>query len=279
MMRIFITGARGMLGNDLVNTLSRRHEIITSGSLDVTILKDTLASIKEADPDVVIHAAAFTDVDACESEREKAYKVNALGTRNITVASSKIGASLVYISTDYVFDGEKKDGYYEFDNPNPINFYGITKYLGEVYVRDLIERFYIVRTSWLFGKHGKNFVKTMLKLAGEKEKISVVDDQVGSPTYTLDLAEAINLLIEKPAYGIYHITNSGHCSWYEFAKEIFKQSKIRIDLEPVKSHEFPRPAHRPKYSILKNHNWQMEGFSILRTYKEALRDYLEEELK
>ncbi|MDI3483436.1 MAG: dTDP-4-dehydrorhamnose reductase [Methanobacteriaceae archaeon] len=271
-MRIFITGATGMLGKDLVKTLSD-HKIITK-RVDITILEDLLDFIGRSKPDMIIHTAAFTDVDAAESEKNKAYKVNVLGTRNVTLAASKVNAPIVYISTDYVFDGEKREGYYEFDKPNPINFYGLTKYLGEVCVRDLTNKFYIVRTSWLFGKHGRNFVKTILKLAEENEKIQVVDDQIGSPTYTLDLAKAIGKLIKKQAYGVYHITNSGHCSWYEFAKEVFKEADINISLEPVTSNEFKRPARRPKCSILKNYNWKMEGFPTLRDYRLALQDYL-----
>ncbi|BAW30894.1 MAG TPA: dTDP-4-dehydrorhamnose reductase [Methanothermobacter sp.] len=277
-MKIFITGATGMLGNDLVKVLSREHEIITK-RVDITILDKILDIIKRTKPDLIIHAAAFTDVDAAESKRDQAYKVNVLGTRNVTLASSETEAPILYISTDYVFDGEKKRGYHEFDKPNPINFYGKTKYLGELYIKDLTNRFYIVRTSWLFGKHGKNFVKTMLKLAEEKENIQVVKDQIGSPTYTRDLAEAIGELIKKPAYGTYHITNSGHCSWYEFAKKIFKAANIDINLEAVDSQEFHRPAKRPKCSILKNYNWKMEGLPPLRDYTEALLDYLGEELK
>lgn len=272
-MRIFITGATGMLGNDLVKVLSKDHKIIKK-RVDITIIDDLLDFITRAKPDMIIHTAAFTDVDAAESDKDKAYKVNVLGTRNVTLAASKVKAPIVYISTDYIFDGEKSGGYYEFDKPNPINFYGLTKYLGEVCVRDFTNKFYIVRTSWLFGKHGKNFVKTILELAQENEKIQVVDDQIGSPTYTLDLAEAIGELIEKPAYGIYHITNSGHCSWYEFAKEVFREADININIEPVASSEFKRPAKRPKCSILKNYNWKMEGFPTLRDYRVALQEYL-----
>jgi len=277
-MKIFITGASGMLGKDLVKVLSREHEIIKK-RVDITNLDKILEAVMKTKPDLIVHAAAFTDVDAAESARDQAYNVNVIGTRNVTVASSKTKAPILYISTDYVFDGEKSEGYYEFDKPNPINFYGMTKYLGEVYIKDLTNKFYIVRTSWLFGKHGRNFVKTMLKLADENEKIQVVNDQIGSPTYTRDLAEAIGKLIKKPNYGIYHITNSGHCSWYEFAKKIFKAANIHINLEPVDSQEFRRPAKRPRCSILKNYNWKMEGFTPLRDYRKALLDYLEEELR
>ncbi|MDI6702684.1 dTDP-4-dehydrorhamnose reductase [Methanothermobacter wolfeii] len=275
-MRIALTGASGMLGSDLKEVLEKDHEVLTT-DVDVRDLEGVVETIHDMQPDLVIHSAAFTDVDGAESNRETAYQVNVLGTRNIAVASSNTGASLVYISTDYVFDGEKDSGYLEFDEPNPLNFYGRTKYLGELAVRDLTDRFYIVRTSWLFGRNGRNFVKTMIELAEAGHEISVVDDQYGSPTYTHDLASAMAELIERPAYGIYHITNSENCSWYEFALEIFEVLDMDVKLKPIGSEDFPRPARRPKCSILKNHNWTMEGFKPLRSYREALKDYLKRE--
>lgn len=275
-MKILITGSSGMLGSDLVDILSRRHEVVTSGSLDIRDLEGVMELLRETRPDAVVHAAAFTDVDCAETERDTAYQVNVLGTRNIAAAASAVGSSILYISTDYVFDGEKGDGYLEFDEPNPLNFYGKTKYLGEVSVRQLSERFYIVRTSWLFGRNGRNFVETMVELAERGHEISVVDDQYGSPTYTRDLAAAIGNLLERPAYGVYHLTNSGQCSWYEFAIDIFNELGMEVCLKPVKSHEFPRPARRPSFSVLRNYNWSMEGFKPLRNYRDALRDYLKD---
>ncbi|MDI6818634.1 MAG: dTDP-4-dehydrorhamnose reductase [Methanothermobacter thermautotrophicus] len=275
-MKILITGSSGMLGSDLVDILSRRHEVVTSGSLDIRDLEGVMELLRETRPDAVVHAAAFTDVDCAETERDTAYQVNVLGTRNIAAAASAVGSSILYISTDYVFDGEKGDGYLEFDEPNPLNFYGKTKYLGEVSVRQLSERFYIVRTSWLFGRNGRNFVGTMVELAERGHEISVVDDQYGSPTYTRDLAAAIGTLLERPAYGVYHLTNSGQCSWYEFAIDIFNELGMEVCLKPVKSHEFPRPARRPSFSVLRNYNWSMEGFKPLRNYRDALRDYLKD---
>jgi len=275
-MKILITGSSGMLGRDIVDVLSLGHDVVTSGSLDIRDLEGVMELLRETRPDVVVHAAAFTDVDCAETERDTAYQVNVLGTRNIAAAASEVGSSILYISTDYVFDGEKGEGYLEFDEPNPINFYGKTKYLGEVSVRELSERFYIVRTSWLFGRNGRNFVRTMIELAEMGHEISVVDDQYGSPTYTRDLAEAIGKLVERPAYGVYHITNSGQCSWYEFASDIFNELGMELQLKPVKSHEFPRPARRPSFSVLRNYNWSMEGFKPLRSYRDALKDYLKE---
>ena len=187
----------------------------------------------------------------------------------------EVDAALVYICTDYVFDGTKGSSYYEYDQTNPLSVYGKTKHLGEVYIHDILNKFYIVRTSWLYGFHGPNFITTMLKLAEKMDSISVVSDQIGSPTYTVDLATAISELIKKPAYGIYHITNSDHCSWYEYAQEIFEIAGIDIEINPVSTEEFGSPAPRPKYSVLENYNWKMEGFPKIRSYKDALREYME----
>lgn len=275
-MKILIIGAEGMLGHDLEDVLSIENEINTTtiDTLDITDLEKTIQTVTKINPDVLVHAAAFTDVDGSESNPDLAYKVNALGTRNVAVACQAAESALVYICTDYVFDGNKGDVYYEYDETNPLGVYGRTKLAGEVYLRDILNKFYIVRTSWLYGFHGPNFVTTMLNLAETNDIISVVNDQIGSPTYTVDLARAISELIKKPAYGIYHITNSEHCSWYEFAREIFDIAGIEIDLKPVSTEEFPRPAPRPKYSVLENYNWKMEGFHPIRSYKEALRDYM-----
>ena len=276
-MKVLIIGSEGMLGHDLVDSLSAENEISTTtiDTLDITDINKTIETVKKINPDVVVNAAAFTNVNECESKFDLAYNVNVLGTRNVAVACSKTDSALVYISTDYVFDGTKGGSYYEYDQTNPLSAYGKTKYLGEVYTRDILNKFYVVRTAWLYGYHGPNFVTTMLNLAKTNDTISVVDDQVGSPTYTVDLANAIEQLIKKPVYGIYHITNSDHCSWYEYAREIFDIAGIDIELKPVTTEEFPSPAARPKYSVLENYNWKMEGFSKIRSYKKALKEYME----
>ena len=276
-MKVLIIGSEGMLGHDLVDTLSAENEISTTtiDTLDITDINKTIKTVKEINPDVVVHAAAFTNVDGSESNQDLAYKVNVLGTRNVAVACSEADSALVYICTDYVFDGTKCSPYYEYDQTNPLSVYGKTKHLGEVYIRDILNKFYIVRTAWLYGFHGPNFVTTMLNLAKTNDSISVVNDQIGSPTYTLDLANAIAQLIKKPAYGIYHVTNSEHCSWYEYAQEIFDIAGIDIELKPVTTEEFGSPAPRPKYSVLENYNWKMEGFQEIRSYKEALRAYMD----
>lgn len=280
-MKILIIGSEGMLGHDLVNILSAENEISTTTieTLDITDIDKTIKTVKEINPDVVVHAAAFTDVNGCESNKDMAYKVNVLGTRNVAVACSKADSALVYICTDYVFDGVKGSSYCEYDETNPMSVYGKTKYLGEVYIRDILNKFYIVRTSWLYGYHGPNFITTMLNLAKTNDTISVVNDQIGSPTYTVDLATAIAQLIKKPVYGIYHITNSEHCSWYEYAMEIFDIAGVDVEVKPVTTEEFtkefPLSAPRPKYSVLENYNWKMEGFPEIRSYKEALKEYMD----
>ena len=256
-MRILIIGSEGMLGHDLVDALSIENEVNTTtiDTLDITDIDKTIQTVKEMKPDVLVHAAAYTDVDGSESNSDLAYKVNALGTRNVAVACHEADCAMVYICTDYVFDGTKGSSYYEYDQTNPLSVYGKTKLAGEVYIRDTLNKFYIVRTSWLDGFHGPNFVTTMLNLAESNDTISVVNDQIGSPTYTVDLAAAIGELIKKPAYGIYHVTNSDYCSWYEYAKQIFHNAGVNIDLKPVTTEEFPRPAPRPKYSVMENYNW------------------------
>ncbi len=275
-MKILIIGSEGMLGHDLVDILSKENEVSTTtiDTLDITDIKKTIETVKNINPDLVINAAAFTDVNGSEAKQDLAYKVNGIGTRNVAVACKETDSALVYICTDYVFDGKKGTSYAEYDQPNPLSVYGKTKLQGETFIRDILSKFYIVRTSWLYGYHGPNFVTTMLKLAENMDTISVVNDQVGSPTYTVDLANALSKLIKKPAYGIYHITNSGECSWYDYAKEIFEISGIEINVKPVSTEEYPQPAPRPKYSVLENYNWKMEGFQANRHYKDALREYI-----
>ncbi len=271
-----IIGSEGMLGHDLVDVLSAEHEISTTtiDTLDITDIDKTIKTVKKNNPDVLVHAAAFTDVDGSESNPDLAYKVNAIGTRNVAVACKEADCTMVYICTDYVFDGTGTKPYREYDQTKPLGVYGKTKHVGEVYVRDILDKFYVVRTAWLYGYHGPNFVSTMLSLAENNPVINVVNDQIGSPTYTVDLANAIARIIKRPAYGIYHFTNNEQCSWYDFAKEIFKQAGIEVEVKPVTTEEFPRPAPRPKYSVLEHYSWKMEGYPEIRSYKEALSDYL-----
>lgn len=278
-MRILVTGANGMLGSDMVKVCSSQHETIGVGSsdFDITNIESTIKYIKAAKPEVIIHSAAYTDVDGCESNPDKAFRVNGLGARNIAVAAQGVGSAVAYISTDYVFDGYKTSPYFEYDTVNPLSVYGRSKLEGENYVKEFATKHYIIRTSWLYGKNGKNFVKTMLELSRTTNELNVVNDQVGSPTYTPDLAAAIKQLVESRCYGTYHITNSDHCSWFQFAQKIFELAGIcHMKLKPVNTEEYSRPAPRPKNSVLRKFNWRLNGFDELRSYKEAMREYIQE---
>ena len=263
-----------MLGHDIQKVFTDVELInFTLNDFDITDLDKTLSAIKEAKPDYLIHPAAYTDVDGCENDHLTAYRVNAIGVKNVALACKEINCPVIYISTDYVFDGKKKEPYIETDLPNPLNEYGLSKLHGERFISSLTESFYIVRTSWLYGKNGKNFVETISRLLSEKNEISVINDQTGSPTYTYDLALKLRELIGKE-YGTYHITNSSQCSWYEFALEIaaLKQSDTRII--PITSEEYKLPARRPSYSVLANTMLKRAGITELRNWKEALRDYM-----
>jgi dTDP-4-dehydrorhamnose reductase len=277
-MKVLITGAKGQLGSDLLKVFSPSHEVFgfSHQELPVEEMDAVWDKVRTIEPEVVIHAAAYTHVDDCEKNLEKAYLVNALGTRNVALASQKVGAKLVYISTDYIFDGRKKEPYLEFDPPNPLSVYGKSKLAGEWFVKNLLDKFYIVRTSWLYGLNGRNFVKTILELAENKPFLKVVDDQIGSPTYTLDLAEKIAEIIERDYFGIYHITNQGYCSWFDFAGKILELSGVNKEVKPVKTEDFPRPAPRPKFSVLENFVLKNSGFSLLRSWEEALADFIRE---
>jgi len=277
-LHILITGSNGMLGHALTAVLSQQHKLtgLDLPGLDITNLSAVKSAVSFHRPGLIINAAAYTDVDGCETNAEHAFAVNATGPRNLAVVCNELNIPLVHISTDYVFDGTAASPYRETDKPNPRSVYGKSKLLGEQYVRELTNKHCIIRTSWLFGEHGKNFVATMMRLARERDEIGVVNDQIGSPTYTVDLAEAISELITEPAYGTYHITNSGACSWYEFALEIFKQAGIeQIKVKPITTEELNRPATRPRYSVLDNYIWRLQGKKPLRHYKVALKDYLE----
>lgn len=269
-MKIIVTGANGMLGQDLCPILEDEgHEVIETDidTLDITNEVSVRNILKANMPDIVIHCAAYTNVDKAEEEKDIAFKINGIGTENISKVCKSLGITLFYISTDYVFDGKKKDKYLPEDKPNPINVYGESKLVGEKAV-SACDKHYIIRTSWLYGHHGKNFVETMLSLKEEKE-IKVVDDQIGCPTWTVELANAIVEIIEEELeYGIYQVCGSGSTSWYNFAKKIFELSNIKANLTPCLTQEFPRPANRPLNSIMDN-----DGFC--RNWDVALKEYLE----
>ncbi|WNS75201.1 dTDP-4-dehydrorhamnose reductase [Bacillus sp. DTU_2020_1000418_1_SI_GHA_SEK_038] len=276
-MKVIVTGAKGQLGTDLVWMLeSNGYEVFGYGreDLDITNINQVNEVFINITPDVVIHAAAHTKVDLAESEPDHAFLVNAIGTRNVSVAAEKINAKLVYVSTDYVFDGTASDPINEFKLSNPLGVYGESKLAGEKFVRNFHSKFYIVRTSWVYGKYGNNFVKTMLKLGEEKKELSVVDDQIGAPTYTVDLAERIIDLIQTEKYGVYHISNSGQCSWFEFAKAIFEESAIDVKVVPCTTKDFPRPAPRPSYSVLDHMGLRLNGFKEMPFWRDSLKKFL-----
>lgn len=268
-MKVLITGAKGMLGQDLCPTLEDLGCFLIETDidiLDITKKEDVEDFVSKAHPDLIIHLAAYTNVDRAEEEEEKAELINAVGTENVALAASKIDVPLIYISTDYVFDGTKNSPYLPTDPTNPINAYGRTKLKGEELVQKHCKKYYIARTSWLYGMYGKNFVDTMLSLK-DKEELKVVDDQWGTPTWTMDLAGALMKLLTKP-YGIYHLSGGGKpTTWYNFAKTIFELSNLEVNLKPCTTEEFKRPANRPKYSV-------MDNDKMLRDWKLALKDYL-----
>lgn len=267
-MKVLVTGANGMLGQDLCPVFEDAGAFIIetdANTLDITDKETVDKVLNDIHPDLVVHCAAYTNVDKAEDDLKTARLINSKGTENIAKACGKLGITLVYISTDYVFDGTKNDPYMPDDKPNPLNNYGLTKLEGENAVKKYCEKYYIARTSWLYGHHGKNFVETMLSLA-DRPEIKVVDDQIGCPTWTVELANGILKLLSKP-YGTYHVCGSGFVSWFGFAKEIFERSGLKVNLLPCKTDEFPRPAKRPHYSVMENN-------SLCRNWQSALQDYL-----
>jgi dTDP-4-dehydrorhamnose reductase len=276
-MKILLLGARGMLGNELAQAFSDKdaYEVIAwdREELDITDEAQVDENVMELKPDVIINAAAYTAVDKAESEPLIAYKINSEAVGYLAAAAKRAQALLVHFSTDYVFDGLNPDGYgedYAIKEPNTV--YGNSKKMAEEKILEIAPRYFLIRTQWLFGQYGKNFIETMLRLAGEGKEIRVVDDQFGSPTYAKDLALKVREMVEEErASGIYHVTNSGTCNWYEFAKKIFGLTGMHPLVTPVKSEEFAAPAKRPTYSMLIN-----TKLVTLRTYEEALRAYLVE---
>lgn len=275
-MKVVIFGAKGMLGMDLCEILSHEEnfEVHGFGSHEVNIADSEKVKevLRELHPQIVINCAAYTNVDGAETEKEKASMINGTALETISKACNEIKAHLIHYSTDYVFDGTKADGYSENDATHPINEYGRSKLLGENIVQKMCTEYSIIRTSWLFGKHGKNFVDTIRNLLATKNEIKVVNDQIGSPTFTRDLAQAtLDLIRSGQAHGknIFHLTNSGICTWFDFATEIAKLTKSACRVLPCTSAEFQRPAKRPQYSILKN-----TRLPTLRDWKSALESYL-----
>lgn len=276
---VIVTGITGQLGYDVAAELERRGEnfIVTSrNEIDLTNEDSIKTFIANHQPSAVIHCAAYTAVDKAESEAELALTVNGLATRYMAEACRDVGAKLLYPSTDYVFGGDGSKPYEVDDEKNPCNVYGRSKLLGEDSVRAVNRNHFIVRISWVFGKNGKNFVKTMLNLAGKNKKLKVVADQVGSPTYTKDLAPLLVDMIHTDKFGTYHATNEGFCSWAEFAKEIFKQTKKKVEVVEIPTIEYPTPARRPFNSRLSKKSLDDAGFERLPTWQDALKRYLAE---
>lgn len=298
--RVLVTGATGQLGHAVVKELQDNYEVTGVGSEDFDIrdLGATRKFIKKLQPDVIVHAAAYTDVDGCEENREKAIVVNGLGTRNIAIAAREVHSKMFYISSDYVFSGEKEYPYVDYDDPDPRTVYGQSKLLGETYVVEQLNRFFILRIAWLYGNKGDNFLKTMLQNCKRGEELRVVDDQFGSPTRARDVARQILSLISTKYFGTYNSTAGGSASWFDFAVKIFQNSgyltrrkedsfevfenksttkeEVTCRLTPVSSDEFPRPADRPKNSVLKNELLEIQGVNSIPKWEEGLKDFLQD---
>ncbi|MBD8917008.1 MAG: dTDP-4-dehydrorhamnose reductase [Lachnospiraceae bacterium] len=278
-MKVLVTGVKGQLGYDVMAELARRNIEAIGVDIDEMDITDKISVEKvigEAAPDVVVHCAAYTAVDAAEDNEALCRRVNADGTRNIAEVCKKLDCKMVYISTDYVFDGQGTRPWEPDDERHPLNVYGQTKYEGELAVQENLSKYFIVRIAWVFGKNGKNFVKTMLKLAETHDKLTVVNDQFGSPTYTYDLARLLVDMIQTDKYGIYHATNEGICTWYEFACEIFRQAGVKIEVTPVPASEYPAKAKRPENSRLDKSKLTENGFERLPSWQDALARYLKE---
>lgn len=278
-MKILVTGVKGQLGYDVMNILRQRQIDCLGADLedfDITDEAATTAFIINYRPDAVIHCSAYTAVDRAEEDAVRCEQVNVEGTRHIAAACREIGAKMLYLSTDYVFPGTGED-FYEVDDPTgPLSVYGKTKLGGELAVKSLLDRYFIVRIAWVFGKNGNNFVKTMLRLGQQRDQVNVVCDQVGSPTYTADLAPLLCDMVQTEQYGTYHATNEGICSWAEFAAEIFRLSGSQTTVNPIPSSEYPAKAARPFNSRLSKKSLDLAGFSRLPSWQDALARYLRE---
>lgn len=278
-MRVLVTGVKGQLGHDVMNELAKRgYEGIGVDveEMDITDAAAVERVMREACADKVVHCAAWTAVDAAEDQVDLCRKVNALGTENIAKMCRELDLPMIYLSTDYVFDGEGTRPWEPDDERHPLNVYGQTKYEGELAVEKYLEKYFIVRIAWVFGVNGRNFIKTMLKLSETHDTLTVVDDQVGSPTYTYDLARLLVDMLETEKYGRYHATNEGLCSWYEFAQEIFRQAGKNVTVLPVSSEEYPAKAKRPHNSRMNKDKLEDMGFERLPSWQDALSRYLKE---
>ncbi|PKQ28945.1 MAG: dTDP-4-dehydrorhamnose reductase [Candidatus Anoxymicrobium japonicum] len=278
-MKILLTGSNGQLGADFRRVAGHEHEVVAHDlDLDITDRRAVKARVSEVEPDIVVNAAAYTNVDAAESDELNAYNVNALGPWNLALACQAAGVPLLHVSTDFVFSGESDTPYTEFDLPDPSGVYGKSKYAGELYVTGLLDRYYICRTSWLYGVGGGNFVKTMLTAGRERNEVKVVDDQEGAPTYSLDLARKLLEIIATGAYGVYHLSNQGSITWRQFACDIFEIAGIDTPVLPITTRELDRPAPRPRYSTMRGLALEMAGMAPMRPYREALEQFILEDI-
>jgi dTDP-4-dehydrorhamnose reductase len=278
-VKILVTGANGQLGKEVIKHFNWGHEVFGYGKekLDITNLDQVMFLIKRDRPEAIIHCAAYTAVDECETNKIKAIEVNALGAANVAKAASDINAKMFHISTDYIFSGRKQKLYVEDDPPDPICMYGLSKYTGELLVQHILPASTIIRTSWLYGHNGKNFVNTMLQFAKNHTQIKVVDDQVGSPTYIVDLVKVIAVLLNKP-HGIYHVTNSGECSWYQFAKRIYELAGSDPELvKACSTEEFGALAKRPKFSCLAHKEMKAQNIPLPPHWENALQTFIRRE--
>jgi dTDP-4-dehydrorhamnose reductase len=281
-MKILIIGNRGMLGTDLMETFSSAYDTtgIDLPEIDITQLEQCHAKLKEFRPDIILNAAAFTQVDACETHEKEAFQVNGHGAGNLATAAASIGALLVHYSTDYIFDGRKQGAYVEEDTPNPQSVYGKSKLLGETLIREHCANHLILRTSWLFGRNGNNFIRTIVGAARKGNPLRVVNDQKGSPTYSKDLAAHTRTMIAASCRATYHVTNTGACTWYELASSAVNWACMEnVPITPVSTSEFPRPAPRPANSVLANARLERDGLLSMRPWQTAAREYVEHHLK
>ena len=279
-MKVLVTGVKGQLGYDVVRELQKRgHEAVgvDIDEMDITDAAAVERVMTEVQPDAVIHCSAYTAVDRAEEDIEICRRVNVDGTENIAKICKKLGCKMLYLSTDYIFSGDGERPWEPDDEASPLNAYGQSKYDGELVLKKYVEKYFIVRISWVFGINGNNFIKTMLRLGRENGAVKVVDDQIGSPTYTYDLARLLVDMIQSDRYGAYHATNEGICSWYEFAKEIFRAAGMdNVSVTPVKSGEFPVKAKRPKNSRMSKEKLVTNGFSLLPAWQDAVARYIKE---
>lgn len=279
MARVLVTGAAGQLGCELIPAFSG-HEVtgLARQDLDVGDYGQVMEVFFELKPEVVVNAAAYTDVDGCEARAEEAFRVNALGAQNVALGCREVGAFMVHVSTDYVFDGTSRRPYREHDRPNPLSVYGASKLAGEEMAREVLPgRVAVVRTSWVYGVKGRNFVRTILRLAGEREELEVVNDQVGSPTFARDLARALRAVAAARRPGLFHYAGSGSCSWFEFAREVFRLAGLDPSrVRPTTTEALGRPAPRPAYSVLDTTLWRLAGFPPPRSWREALAEAVPE---